>query len=223
MEINSAIQSLGALSYGGIFVLALMVNFIIPIPEEIILVLLGYIASTGAFEIWIISPILVSGMIISDMILFSVSRHGSKYIQKLKKKIQNNRLLRDDAFVHSHIKKIIFISRFITHFRFIGPVLSGSIKTKWQTFFVYDIAALCIYVTGWLFLGDYFHGRIQTAIEGVGVFRNILFIVIVIIAVIIIFRFINKKFLQSINIAKHVGEYTPTWIKGISIKNQEKE
>ena len=216
MEIETAIQSLGTLSYGGIFILGLMVNFVIPIPEEIILVLLGYIASTGAFEIWIIAPILVSGMIISDMVLFHVSHRGSKYIQKLKKKIQNNRLLRDDTFVRNHIKKIIFVSRFITHFRFIGPVLSGSIKTKWQTFFIYDILALCIYVTGWLFLGDYFHGRIQTIIAGVGVFRNIIFIVIIAIAIIFIFRFINKRFLQSIT--TQANEYTPVWIKGLYMR-----
>lgn len=222
MEIETAVQSLGALSYGGMFILALMVNFIIPIPEEIILVLLGYLASTGVFKIWIIAPILVSGMITSDMVLFSVSKHGSKYLQKLKQKIQNNKLLRDENFVHNHIKKIIFVSRFITHFRFIGPVLSGSMKIKWQTFFLYDLIALCLYVPAWLFLGDYFHGRIRTLLEGVGVFRNILFIVIGVIGALLIYRFINKKFIQSIT--KQVGEYTPTWIKGLSIKkNSSKE
>jgi len=221
MEISSAIQSLGALSYGSMFLLALAINFVIPIPEEIILILLGYLASTGAFNIWILIPILVSGMIISDMVLFEVSKRGGKYLQKFNERIQKNRILQNENFVKKHIKKIIFFSRFITHFRFIGPVLSGSTKTRWQTFFLYDILALFLYVAGWLFLGDYFHGRIQTVIDGVGVFRNILFIVIVVIALVLIFKLLNKKFIRSIT--KQVGSYTPTWIKGLSIRNRSEE
>jgi membrane protein DedA with SNARE-associated domain len=218
MEIDSLIASLGTISYGGLFLIALAANMIIPIPEEFILLVLGYLSGTGAFNFYLLAGTMITGMFISDIVLFKLSRHGNKYLNKLKKKISTNRLLKDEEWTKRHIKKIIFISRFLMQLRFIGPVLSGSVHTPWKTFLFYDFIALCIYVPFVLFLGDYFHSQLSQIIHGAGVAKNIILFVVGLLLFILLTRFIEKGFVRSIT--KKVSGYTKALINGIYIKNK---
>jgi membrane protein DedA with SNARE-associated domain len=65
--------------------------------------------------------------------------------------------------------------------RWIGPILAGMHQVSWKKFLKVDIAALFVYVPLMLWLGAYFHNRIDQLIEGVYVVRNIAGIVIMII------------------------------------------
>ena len=217
MEVESLVASLGTISYGGLFLIALAVNMLIPVPEEFVLLILGYLSGTGAFNFYLLAGTMISGMFISDIILFQLSRHGNKYLNKLKKKISSNRLLKDEAWTKRHIKKIIFISRFIMQFRFIGPVLSGSVQTPWKTFLFYDLIALCVYVPLILFLGNYFHNHISQIVHGAGVFKNYLFIVVGFLLFIFLTRFLEKGLIQSIT--KKVSDYTKNIINGVTINS----
>lgn len=214
-ETNIIIESIGALQYGGIFVLALMSNMLIPVPEEIMLLISGYLTGVGTFKFLPTAVLFILGMFISDIVLFYLSGHGNKYVLKLKNKIGGDGFLKNEEFIKKHIKKIIFFSRFLVYIRFIGPVLSGGVKTKWSTFLFYDFIALLVYVPLVLFLGNYFHKNISGVISGVESGKNIVLIVFGIIALFLIFKLINKTFL------KRISKYVPTIIPGLSKKNEE--
>jgi len=188
---------------------------LIPIPEEIMLLISGYLTGVGTFNYLITAGLFISGMFISDMVLFYLSSRGNKYVIKLKNKIGGERFLKNEDFIKKHIKKIIFFSRFLVYIRFIGPVLSGGVKTKWSTFLFYDFIALVIYVPMVLFIGKYFHKNISAVINGVADGKNIILIVIGIFTLVILIKFINKKFMSVI------GKYTPTVVPGLSKENKE--
>ncbi|NCS99451.1 DedA family protein [Candidatus Parcubacteria bacterium] len=221
MEVNEVIQSIGGLSYWGVAFIGLIANAFPLAPEEIILLAVGYLTGTGAFNIWIVIPIMIAGMFTSDIILFYLSRRGGKLITRLKSKIKGNKRLQDDNWVKNHVKKIIFISRFIVYFRWIGPVLSGGVKTKWETFLFYDFIALCVYVPTVLFTGNYFHNYLSAIVKGVGVFKDYFLLAVGLIVLIIFIRFLSKRFLKDIT--KTVTDYVPTIIPGLSKKNNGEE
>jgi len=215
-ETNMIIESIGTLPYGGMFLLALMANMLVPIPEEFLLLISGYLTGTGNFNYFITAAIFIVGMYISDIVLFYFSRRGNKYITKLKERVKNKNFLRDENFIKTHIKKIIFISRFLVYIRFIGPVISGSIKTKWSVFLFYDLIALLVYVPLVLLIGNYFHEHISAIIHGVAKGKNYILLVIISVLLIILARYINKKFIKDIS--KKIDRYIPTIIPGLSIK-----
>lgn len=214
-ETNIIIESIGALTYGGLFLLALMSNMIIPIPEEIMLLISGYLTGVGTFNYFLTAGIFILGMFISDIVLFYLSRRGNKYILKLQEKIKSKNILKSEDYIKQNIKKIIFFSRFLVYIRFIGPVLSGSVKTRWSTFLFYDFIALLIYVPLVLFIGNYFHKNISAVIQGVSSGKNIILIILGLVILFFLAKMINKKFI------KNLSSYIPTIIPGLSRENKE--
>ena len=209
-------NSLGGLSYGGLFVVALLSNIVIPVPEELVLLATGYLTGIGVFEYASVVLIFIAGMLLSDYILYSLSYHGSSLVSKLHKKLEKKGLLKNQAYMRRHIKKIIFFSRFLVYLRFIGPVVAGSLKVRPKTFLTYDFIALIIYVNIFAGLGNYFHDQIKFITDGVAKFKNYILIGLAAIITIIIFRYIEKNFLKWMYT---VSEFVPTIIPGLEMRD----
>ena len=219
MELTEIIQSIGGLSYWGIAIIGLVANAFPLAPEEVILLVIGYLTGTGAFNIWLVAPIMIAGMFTSDIILFTLSRRGAKVVERLKKKVPTNKRFQDQNWIKRHVRKIIFISRFVIIFRFIGPVLSGGVKTKWSTFLVYDFLALCVYVPTVLFTGNYFQNYLSDIIQGVANLKDYFLLAIGVIVVGLFIRFLSRTFLNDIT--KTVTDYVPTIIPGLTKKDKK--
>lgn len=217
-ETDLIVQSMGGLSYGGVFILALMSNIIIPIPEELVLLGMGYLTSLGIFKYYLVSIIFILGMLTSDYILYSLAKRGSKLTKKLQEKLEKKGILKNKEYLEKHINKIIFFSRFLVYLRFIGPVVSGTLGIDRKKFIKYDLLALVIYVNIFLGLGNYFHRQISFVTAGVARFKNYLLIVLAVVLSILLLRYIQKNFLKWITM---FGEYIPTIIPGLEKKEED--
>lgn len=174
-----------------------IVGYILPIPEEILLLLVGY-----ATALDIINPYgaLVSsfmGVIIGDNVLYFLSTRGNKHIQKLISKVNLQKLHTYQHHMHQHAGKTIFISRFIPGLRFLGPVIAGSIEVSWATFMFYNTLAILIAIPVLIALGYHFHTQIAVLITKVQVIRHIIFFSVLSIIGILISLSIGKKFLKK--------------------------
>ena len=218
-ETDLIVQSMGGLSYGGVFILALMSNIIIPIPEELVLLGMGYLTSLGVFKYYLVSIIFILGMLTSDYILYSLAKRGSKLTKKLQEKLEKKGILKNKEYLEKHINKIIFFSRFLVYLRFIGPVVSGTLGIDRKKFIKYDLLALVIYVNIFLGLGNYFHKQISFVTAGVARFKNYLLIVLAVVLSVLLLRYIQKNFLKWITM---IGEYIPTIIPGLEKKEEDK-
>lgn len=218
-ETDLIVQSMGGLSYGGVFILALMSNIIIPIPEELVLLGMGYLTSLGVFKYYLVSIIFILGMLTSDYILYSLAKRGSKLTKKLQEKLEKKGILKNKEYLEKHINKIIFFSRFLVYLRFIGPVVSGTLGIDRKKFIKYDLLALVIYVNIFLGLGNYFHKQISFVTAGVARFKNYLLIVLAVVLSVLLLRYIQKNFLKWITV---IGEYIPTIIPGLEKKEEDK-
>lgn len=195
---ENIIRELGALSYGGIWLVSFLSNVFIPVPEELTLLALGYLSGTGAINGWLTIPLVISALLVNDILLYKLSKRGSKITNFLYKRFFEKKLeRRGEKWVDMNIGRIIFLSRFLIQLRFIGPFLAGSKKVSIKKFVLYDLLALIIYTPLFIGLGWYFHSRINLVIENVNVFKNILLVAIGLILTYsiakFIYRFLFKK------------------------------
>lgn len=200
MELGPEIlNEVGALSYAGVFLLSLLANFVIPIPEEITLLALGYLVGTGIFKGYLILPIVIVGLLISDIVLFTLAKRGSRIVTYLYERFFAKRIAKRGGarWTHRHIGKIIVISRFLVQFRFLGPFLAGHRKIPIGKFLQYELLALVIYVPLYILLGAFFHNKVRYIIDKVGVVRNLILIAIVILVLVGVVKFIYRVFFKK--------------------------
>lgn len=217
-ETNIILDSVGGLSYFGVFILAILSNVVIPVPEELILVVMGYLSGNGVFAYAIVMALFIAGLMLSDYILYSLAYRGSKLVNGFIKKLQKRGLLKNESYARRHIKKIIFFSRFLVYLRFIGPIMSGYLRIDRKTFLSYNFLALVVYVNVFLGLGNHFHKQIEVISAGVARFKNYLFVALIVVGTIIVLRFIQKNFIGWL---RTIGEFIPTIIPGLEIKEPE--
>jgi len=179
-------------AYGAIFLLLLFSGYLLPIPEEIILFITGYMANVGLIKV--IPAIIVSilAIIVGDNILFHLAKIGSKFVIRFVNKFFIKGFMKDREFVSTHIGRIIFFSRFIPFLRMAGPSISGSLNVSWKKFFPLNTLAVFIYVPFVFFLGynlDRYFNYLFLSPKNL----LLLILVIVILVLVIIFR---KKILE---------------------------
>lgn len=206
------LNSLGGISYGGVFLVALAANFVIPVPEEIILLVIGYLTSVGVFMYPVAMALFILGMLVSDYVLYSLSFHGSRFVDKLREKMIKRGFLKNENYMRKNIKKIVFFSRFLVYLRFIGPVMSGSLKIKRKVFLTYDFLALVLYVNLFLALGNLFHRQIYIITNGVAHFINYFLTAIIILGTLALMRFLHKHFVRWFY---KISEYIATIVPGL--------
>ena len=192
------INYLEQFSYLGIFILVALSGYIIPVPEEVLLLLVGYISGVGLNNVYIASLASIIGVLMGDNILFWLSRYkGSKLIDKLKRKVRKNEVMKYRNLMKQHIGKTIFILRFIVGLRFFGPFLAGSLKVRWKTFQLYNFLAVLIYVPIIVFLGFHFHKQLALLITEFEIIRHLIFLIFLAVLGYLISIFIHKKFLTK--------------------------
>jgi membrane protein DedA with SNARE-associated domain len=175
----SLIAHIEALSYTGIFLVSTIANVVVPVPEEIVLVIFGYLSRGEGFNLFIVMPIVISGVLLGDVIMYVLARRSNKLVTKFYDHSFAHIIeARGDEWIMRHIKKIIFFSRFMIQFRFIGPFLAGYKKIPFKQFFLYDLLAVLVYVPLYVLLGRFFHKKINLIIDNVNSVKNIVILCI---------------------------------------------
>ncbi len=182
-------------SYIGIFLLLIIIA-IIPIPEELVLILVGYFAGYGFAEFDKILVIGVIGVLIGDNLLFLISKHSSYYINKVKT-LMPKKFAKYEKHMKKHMGKTIFLLRFVVGLRFLSPVIAGSAKVNNFKFFLFDFFAVIIFVPVFLYLGYNFSAVISIIINKILLIKNFT-IGMVLVASIFIIKPLYKKILLRI-------------------------
>jgi membrane protein DedA with SNARE-associated domain len=188
---HTLIHNIGAFSYLGVFVISILANVVVPVPEEIVIIAIGYVAGTGKINAFIALPIVIAGLMISDSVMYFLARRGTKVLTMFYDRLFAKSLGSQKELLENHPGKVIFYTRFLMQFRFVGPFIAGQRKMPWKKFVSYEFPALLIYVPALLALGDYFQDRLDYIVSGVGVVRNVILTIIGILVLVGISRFIR--------------------------------
>lgn len=145
--------------YVFIFILLMLCGVGLPLPEDIPLVAVGYLAYAG--EINLIIGLIVSlvGILIGDSIIYYL---GSKYGYEiarhrvLRRVFTRKRLRRSQRFFQKHGSKAVFFGRFIAGVRAATFFISGMMKLRYSIFITLDSLAALLSVPLFVLIGFYF-------------------------------------------------------------------
>lgn len=188
------IKQISLLSYGGIWLTAFAANVIVPIPEEGVLLLLGYVAGGPTWNGLIILLIVYTGVIASDILIYSLAKAGNKFVTGAYNKLFATKVEARREWIEKNMDKVIFFSRFLIQLRFLGPFLAGHMKVPFKRFITLDALALLLYIPLYLTLGWYFRSRIDFILSGIGVVRNVIITLGIILIVLFALKFLRKKY-----------------------------
>jgi membrane protein DedA with SNARE-associated domain len=192
------IRQVGAMSYLGIFFLSFMANIIVPVPEEIVILAIGYVAGVGIINFWITLPVVIAGAFVSDLGMFWLSRHDNKIVKGFYTRVFSKVFPIDHDFLARHSEKVIFCSRFLVQLRFLGPFIAGQVRVSWKKFIIYDLIALLVYIPVLMWAGHYFAIRIDSIFDGVNQVKNVVIIVAVIFVIWSLGKLIRDFFMRII-------------------------
>lgn len=192
------IQQIGALSYLGIFGISFAANILVPVPEEIVILAIGYVAGTGTISFWPTLVIVIAGAMTSDIGMFWLSRHDNKIVKGFYTRVFAKIFPIDHQFLAAHSEKVIFFSRFLVQLRFLGPFIAGQVRASWKTFLTYDLLALLIYVPILMWAGNYFASRIDSIFSGVNEVKNVVIIIAGILILWSVGKIIRDFFMRTL-------------------------
>ena len=191
------LSNLGQLSYFGSYLLIVGAGHIVPIPEDIALIAVGYFTSFGQLSLVGMLLAVILGAITGDFILFYLAKKGARFAINLERHIKNEifefikRKMQEKSFW------TIFMMRFIPGFRFTSPLVAGYVGLSWKKYWLANIISGCVYAPSYFFLGYLFHARILALIGVAGSLRHLVFVGIVIILFGTLALVVRRKILKS--------------------------
>jgi membrane protein DedA with SNARE-associated domain len=178
-----AATSMESFGYFAVFFLIVLGSLGLPLPEESILLLSGYLASTGFFKILYVIAFGLVGTVVGDNMAYWLARKkGLDFMLRYGEifLVQKKHLKKAEDFFKRHGGKAVFFSRFILGFRFFGPVLAGVSKMRWSRFQIYNLIAAIIWIPFISFLGYLLGTNVVAIMANITNIGHILFAVILI-------------------------------------------
>jgi membrane protein DedA with SNARE-associated domain len=186
------VQNLEHLSYIGIFLGVAFSGYLIPIPEELVLLAGGFLIAQGILNPFLVVGLSVLGALTGDSIVYYLAGHGSRFTQKYHKDVEKTHA----GWYLRHLKRrpfiTIFFSRFIVGMRALNPLISGLVGIRWRIFATATFLSALIYIPIIIGLGWFFHAQIMTAIIFAQSIREILMALFVMGSAVLISLFITN-------------------------------
>lgn len=200
MELDTPAQLLSAFpptfTYVGVLVVGFLSNMVIPVPEEIVFIGLGYLVGSNDLSFFPTVGFIILGLLLNDTLLYYLAKKGNKMIRSIYERLFEDILPLDSPFLKNHLRTVVISSRFLVQFRLLGPFFAGTLHVPLKTFLKWDLMALVIYVPIFVGLGTFFQSRVERVVAGLGSVRNIFFIFLGVIAVIVILKYTKKIMLK---------------------------
>ncbi|WMW24371.1 DedA family protein [Methanolobus sediminis] len=182
------------LSYVGIFITLAFLGHFIPLPEEVLLLIVGYIVSLGFGTLWIVIIVSMIAGAFGDIVLYWLSKNGNKVLSHFDHNKDKKKIARYDRLMNDHGGKTIFTFRLIVGLRFFGPVVAGSANVSWRKFVFYDMLALATFYPILITAGYIFHSNLQNLITDVSILSHVIFFAVVGLFAIVLSIYYKKNF-----------------------------
>jgi membrane protein DedA with SNARE-associated domain len=176
-------------TYAAAFVLLLAAGVGVPIPEDIPILLSGYLSHRGVMRLDIALPVCFAGVLLGDACLFLLGRHGAQALRRRRRfadSVTSERLDRASALINRHGVGAIVIARHIAGLRVAVFAAAGAAGMSFRQFIVWDALSACASVPLMMVLGYLFADRLETLVHHIHhvehwVFATALLIVIIVI------------------------------------------
>ncbi len=155
----------GNLAYTFMFLILLACGFGLPMPEDIILVTGGILASHGVTNFWLTLGVCMAGVLIGDGVIYMAGRtvgQRIKHTRVFKAIVKQERDEKIKFWFSRYGDKVIFFARFMPGLRMALFLSSGVYHVPAWKFFILDGLAALISVPLWVWLGFLFGSNLET-------------------------------------------------------------
>ncbi|MCC7145749.1 MAG: DedA family protein [Phycisphaeraceae bacterium] len=150
-------------TYLGVVLVLLASGFGLPLPEDLPLLIAGYLCAIGTAELWLMIPITFLAVIGADIILFFVGRKFGQHATKLpllRRFLDQRHLDKAERAFIKHGGKTLFVARFLPGVRSAVFFTAGACRTPVWKMVVFDGSAALISVPtivtlGYLFAAEF--------------------------------------------------------------------
>lgn len=135
--------------YAAIFAVVILGNIGLPVPEETVLALGGFLAQRGDLHLPTVMAVGVLAAVIGDNIGYWLGRrYGRKALERYGRHIWigPHRLEKVSAFIARYGGFAVFAARFVVGARFLGGPVAGAIGMPPRTFIVANMLGALVYV-----------------------------------------------------------------------------
>lgn len=184
----------GALAYLVVFGILFVCGLGLPLPEDVSLILGGYLVHSGKAQLELMMLTGYAGIIVGDsMIFFFGRRLGSKVGQPgdegkpkglFGRIVTPQKRARVEQLFKKHGEKIIMLARFLPGVRAVTYFTAGSVGMKWSRFVLYDSIAALGSAPIFVFLGFKFGGELDSLISAIKRGQRNVLIALVLIAMV---------------------------------------
>lgn len=195
------LQPYGHASYWVIFGVLVLCGFGLPMPEDIILVTGGILASQHIIDPFWTFVVSMAGVLIGDGVIFAVGRRYGQRARKLpliNKVLNEERDLKVQKLFHRFGDFIIFVGRFLPGLRMPIFLTAGSYQISAWKFFLLDGFAALISVPVWIYVGFLFGSNLDVLEKYVrrmqlGIFGLAFIAIVLIVSIVLIKRSMKKR------------------------------
>lgn len=164
------------LGYVGIFLWFTTLDQLTPVPEEITLLTIGYLAANHIFNPVIAGSVAFISFVAVDVAYYLLARSGHKVAIKIFERKKGRLMNRYIESLQKDMSRSLFILCFIPRMRLFGPILVGTFNLSFRRFLLTDITALSLLTALYTSLGVFFHKGLQTYLEELESLRHFIFI-----------------------------------------------
>jgi membrane protein DedA with SNARE-associated domain len=144
-DINQLITDWG---YAGIFLVVILGNIGLPVPEETVLAVGGYLVWSGRLHLL---PVLIVGLvsaIVGDNFGYWLGRHyGRAAVERYGRRLlKPGRVAVAESFVRRYGALAVCVARFVGGFRFLAGPLAGAVGLPFGSFFRGNLLGALLFV-----------------------------------------------------------------------------
>ena len=183
--------------YFAVFGLIFLGSFILPLPDNAMIMAIGAFASQGYFNLSLSFILAFSANVMADILGYFVTyKYGELAIRKLK--IGNNKyFLKAGDYVKKYAGITVFVTRISTPFGPLVNFLAGFYKVSFKKFIIFDLLGNLIDFSFYMFLGYWLGNYWQYFVGVAGSFGEVIIIIAVVFIAIRIYA--RRKNRQRIN------------------------
>ena len=127
-----------------VFVVLVATCIGLPLPEDVIVLVAGYVSGLGYADPWLMFPMRFITIMAADAVIFFLGRKYGHHVPRmpmLRRYITPERLLRMEQRLQQHGGKFIFTARFMPGVRTAAIFAAGILKVRYTTFVLWDSTA----------------------------------------------------------------------------------
>lgn len=132
--------------YAAIFLIVILGNVGLPVPEETVLTVSGYLVWQGRLALVPVLVIAVASAVIGDNAAYWLGRRYGRAVIARFVKVETDRVERIERLVRRYGMLAVFVARFVAGLRFMAGPLAGSTGLSPIRFFVANLLGAAAYV-----------------------------------------------------------------------------